>query len=621
MSFGFSGFLISWLHFPIATAACFAPAVLYAFELLVERRTFGRFAFGACVWAAMQFGGHPETAAHLGWLTCVFLLWTLFVERTPDKKQIAIVVLGAIVVGALLAAPYLTTFLETAPKSKRMAELKAAPLQAGGLAYSDRLSAVLLLQPHIFGQVPFEIPWGPAEAEGLSGFAGILAFTAWIANICSVVSRRAWRSREMLYAILTLFFIGVMFNWPVVSHVFHWTMPIAAHTRVRLLFVLLASLQSAAAIDLARRVPLLAGVAATAALLLLIRVTMVHGPQYRIDTAILGMFPGMAVLLAATLAAITRTRTSMLLLLTLVTAELFAFGRMRPTPLDERTLYPRTPLLAKLQELAQQQPRNQPFRIAGLDAQLFPNTAALFGFEDIRAHDPMAFARYAGFLGNTANYTTEYFATLPDATKSVFDFLNVKYMLLENIFPAPQEGDRFAIVYDGRDGKIVENRHVLPRFYAVRNVILEFNRDTFVALIREHEDWANTALLDRLQLESEAQRTDFFAPRPKDAPLARAEILDASPTDYRLRVNAPRWSLVVSSIPLWPGWKVERNGVSVQPIRVNAIFTGFAVPPGVSDVRVHYAPTSFRIGACVSLLTLLALIGYPFGVRRRKSPL
>jgi hypothetical protein len=229
-----------------------APAVLYCVDLLAERRTYGRFVFAAAMWTQLLFAGHPETAAHLFWLASVYLLWLLFAERvTPDRGRLVLTLGGVMTVAALLSLPYLVPLLETGLKSKRAAELKAAPLQAGGLPYSDWPSAVVMLQPHFFGQVPYEIDWGPADTEPLGGYAGVLALVAFLANIAGVVTRRAWRSRELLYAILTLFLLAVLFNFPGAGDLFHWMMPIAAHARVRLLFVLLAALQAAAAIDFA----------------------------------------------------------------------------------------------------------------------------------------------------------------------------------------------------------------------------------------------------------------------------------------------------------------------------------------------------------------------------------
>ena len=93
--------------------------------------------------------------------------------------------------------------------------------------------------------------------------------------------------------------------------------------------------------------------------------------------------------------------------------------------------------------------------------------------------------------------------------------------------------------------------------------------------------------------------------------MATSTILSASPTEYRLHVKAPRYTLVASSIAWWPGWKVERNGARVEPIRINGGFLGFVAPPGELDVRVWYDPWTFRYGAILAGLTIVVLIGIP----------
>jgi len=607
-TFGFCGFMVGWLHFPMVTAACMAPAVLYCIDLLAERRTYGRFLFAAAVWTQLLFAGHPETAAHLAWLSLVYVLWIVFVEKvTTERKQLLVTLAGALAVAALLAAPYLGPLLETIPKSKRVAELKEAPFTAGALPNTDRYSALLMLQPHFFGQVPLERPWGASDTEPLAGFPGVLGWAAWIATAAHVLLRRTWRSRETFYVLTTLFVVGVIFAWPGVGKAFHLMLPIAANARMRLVFALLAAIQTAAAIDLARRVPMLLGVAAVSTTLFLI----LHGVNvsfaYRYDTAVLAMLPSLLVLLVATVVAMSRRDAAVMALLAAVTIELFAIGRNRPTPLPQRMLYPRTPAIARLQELFAKAPPNDPGRFVGIGAQFFPNLSAMYGIEDIRAHDPMANARYLAFLKLTAGYEPwNYFAFLNRADSPVFDFLNVRYVLLEPGTPVTDPG-RFPIVYDGRDGRIVENRHAMPRFYPVRNVILEFRDEVLYPRMREQQDWRTTAFLDHLDLETEQQRPDFFNPRPADAPVATSTITRATPTDYRMRVNAPRWSLIVSSIPWWPGWNIERNGRSIHPIRVNAAFLGYAVPPGQSDIRVWYSPRSWWAGVWVALATLVGL--------------
>jgi hypothetical protein len=597
VTFAFGGFIIGWLHFPMATAACLAPAVLYAIDRLAARRTPGRFIFAALVWTQLLFAGHPETAAHLFWLGGVYTLWLILIEKQPWRFLLTLG--GALTVSALLAAPYLGPLLETMPKSKRVAELKETPYSAEALPYQDRSSAIVMFQPHFFGQVPREKAWGPADTEPLGGYPGIFGWVAWIASALSVVMLRQWRSREMFFAATTLFILGVIYAWPVIGDSFHLMMPIAAHARARMLFTLLCAIQTAAAIDLARRVPMLVAVLA-AAVALIALLQMPTANAYRLDTAVLAMFPGMLTLIAATVFALTRHKAAAMALMVVVIAELFHVGRERSMPLPERMLYPKTPLIAKLQELARTS--REPLRFAGIGAQFFPNLSAVYGLEDIRAHDPMSNARYLGFLKLTADYEPwNYFAFLKDPNKPVYDFLNVRYVVLEPGTPVTDPA-RYAVVYQGRDGTILENRTVLPRFYAVRNVLhVDYDR------MRQHREWGSTA---------------FANERFDPAVLAvKTKLTSAAPTDYRLQANAAQRALVVSSIPMWPGWKVAINGKRVKPIEVNGAFLGFALPPGAADVRVWYAPISFWVGVWVALATVVGLVAVKFMQREsRPSP-
>lgn len=609
VSFGFSGFLVSWLHFPIATAACFAPAVLYAIDLIAERATYKRFLFAVAIAVAIVFAGHPETAAHLALLALAYVLWTAPATPALFYKSLA----GVAIVALLLAAPYLAVVAEAVPKSFRYHELKAKPLSRV-VGYGDWRCAVMLVQPHFFGRAPLEKPWAPADTEPLSGYAGALAIAAWIATFIDVAARRRFRSVECFFALATLFALGVMLNWPVFSHVMHALLPMMAHARVRLIFALLISIQTAAMFDAAQRRPALIGIAIVSALLFVLLHRVDFPDDYWRATAVLTMIPSILVLALASLAILTRNRFVCVALVAAIAFELFKAGRDRNpfTPAD--LLYARTPLIDELHALQ----KNTPYRIAGVGAVLFPNTNAVFGFEDIRVHDPMANQRYVDFmqLAGGLDMKNYYAWWEKDIELPSLDFLNVRYIAAYRD-TVVRDRSRFQLVWKGDDGAIYENRNALPRFYAVRNVVAVFPRSAFRQRLRELSDFSQTALLDQLKLENQRMHDDFFRPRPPDSPLAKATIVDATPTDYRLHVSAPRYSLVVSSVAWWPGWRVERNGHRIDPIRVNGAFLGFAVPPGEWDVRVRYAPASFRYGVAISLLTFASLAA--IAIRRRAA--
>jgi hypothetical protein len=183
----------------------------------------------------------------------------------------------------------------------------------------------------------------------------------------------------------------------------------------------------------------------------------------------------------------------------------------------------------------------------------------------------------------------------------------VKYVITDPHIDL-KDRQRYRLIYDANDGRIYENRDALPRFFPVRNVVLEFKGEQFIRRLITQIDWTGTGIVKTLPVENDRERLDLLAPRPEGSPEASLRIVAASDTDFRMRVHAPRYALVVSSQPYWPGWRVERDGRAVDPLPVNGAFLGFTVPPGDWDVRVHYVPLTFYCGLVTSLITIAALI-------------
>ncbi|HVS33366.1 MAG TPA: YfhO family protein [Thermoanaerobaculia bacterium] len=627
--FGFCSFLIVWLHFPLVTVACFVPAALYAIDLIAERRSPGRVVFAAVLSAVMIFGGHPETVAHIFFISLLYTIWIVAVERPfslRDSFRFLLTLGMALTAGALLAAPFLAPFAEAMTKSKRYHELQLVPNVIG--YYSDWPSFIVLLQPKFFGDVPWEKAWGPATAESITGFAGTFGIAAWLALLIDTIARRRWRSREAFFVLGTLIVLGIILAWPVVSEVFHFVFQLAANARLRLLFCFLLAVMTAAAIDLARERPrpVLIGVLFSAAMLLFLLRSATFQLPWRHDAAVLAILPSVVVLfIAALLCVATRLRRSTwiaegltMLLAVAVIAELWNVSRGWNPNIRTAMMYPKTPLISALDELREKQPPNDPFRIVGAGPAFFVNVPAVYGFEDIRAHDPMAHGRYLGFLRTLADYETgQYFAKWENFETPLLDYLNVRYVVAPPAATLPGHWG-YRMVYDARDGRIFENMTVLPRFYTVRNVILEFNNDRFLQRLKSHTEWPGTAILKNLPVENDQMRLDMLAPRPLDSPNATMSITSSRGNEATMRVTAPRYTLVVSSIPWWPGWKITRNGERVEPIRVNGSFLGFAVPKGTYDVRVWYSPITFWAGVWLSLAMAVGLAVYLVG-RRHSS--
>jgi len=613
IAFGWCTFVQTWLHFPLVTVAVWIPAAFLTTDLLLERVTWPRFLTAAGVWVVMLYGGHPETVSHTAFFIALYVLWSV-----GRQWRNAVAIVAAIAVAAMIAAPFIAPFAEALTKSKRYQELQVRPNEIG--YYSDFPSEVILFQPQFFGHVPGPKPWGPAVAESITGFAGILGVASWFALVLRAVVRRRFRDRELYFVIGTLIVLGIMLAWPGVSTAFHLIFKLAANARLRLMLCWMLAAMTAAALDAVlrdRAAFLLFGGLVTAAMLLWLMTRMPFPGEWEKSAAMMAILPSMIVLLASTALATRWREAAMMLVGVAVIAELWtACDGWNPT-LPATLMYPTTPLLAKLEDFQRAWPR-APFRVAGLGPAFFPNAHALFGVEDVRVHDPMANGRYVGFLRTTFGLNTDdYFMKWEDPDTRVLDLTNVRYIVTDARY-AMADRDRYALVYEGKDGRIWENRDVLPRFWAPPNIVLEFKGQKFVDKLAHHTDWAHTAMVKVLPVIDDRMRQDLLAPRPATAPVASVRIVSARPTDFRMRVSAPRWTFVASSIPWWPGWHVTRNGREIEPQPVNGPFLGWTVPPGQTEVRVWYAPATFYGGAAAALVTVAALAGLATRSRLRR---
>src|ERR1041385_1038555 len=128
----------------------------------------------------------------------------------------------------------------------------------------------------------------------------------------------------------------------------------------------------------------------------------------------------------------------------------------------------------------------------------------------------------------------------------MLDFLNVRY-LITDVYEQITDRQRYVEIYNGKDGRIFENQDVMPRFFTVPNVVLEFRRQAFAELVMKQKEFRDTCIVNRLPVGNDRERNDLLAPRPAGAPQAKLVLGDSTPTDFRMHVSAPRYTMIASS--------------------------------------------------------------------------
>ncbi|HEX7679546.1 MAG TPA: YfhO family protein, partial [Thermoanaerobaculia bacterium] len=382
IAYGFGPFVVAWLHFAQSTAACFLPAVIYQIDLVAERRSYPRFAMTAVIGAMTVFCGHPETAVHILLFAIAYVLWIVLIER---KRDFLPALAGAGAVAFLLALPLIIPFAENVRQSTRFEEKKAS---GSAMPFSDEPSLALLVQPRLYGTRPGN-PWGPATAEAVTGFAGILGIAAIIAIAIDAVMRRRFREREVFFVLVVIAVFALLANIRPAVAALHAVIGLAANARLRFLFAWLLAVLIAAALDRLSRgnvLPFAIGLASAAALIVLIIARTPFPSATARHDGLLSVIPSLIVIAVAALALVPRLRSvASLVLLAAVIAEMWplTIGWNRAFPIT--MFYPRTPLIDAV--LRHHRPGFD--RVAGIGGVLFPNTNAMFGIEDARIHDPM----------------------------------------------------------------------------------------------------------------------------------------------------------------------------------------------------------------------------------------
>lgn len=231
-----------------------------------------------------------------------------------------------------------------------------------------------------------------------------------------------------------------------------------------------------------------------------------------------------------------------------------------------------TPLLERL--------RAEPgvFRVLPLHTFLPANAATALGLDDLRGYDalsPAGWRTRRAEIGSFENAPTVIDTLLPWRLAqggNGLDFWNVRFLLLHPQFRFPVSeingalGTELVETHSGPDGRILENRRVLPR------VRLEGGR-------------------------------------------GEARIASRTPTRWRIEVDARAPSRLVVANPFFPGWRVRVDGSAV-PLSIRpGDPIAFEVPAGRHAVELRYAPASFAFGLALAAASLAALLlgGRRFG--------
>ncbi|GAB4331165.1 MAG: hypothetical protein Kow0099_02310 [Candidatus Abyssubacteria bacterium] len=250
------------------------------------------------------------------------------------------------------------------------------------------------------------------------------------------------------------------------------------------------------------------------------------------------------------------------------------------------------------------------------------NIASSLGFYSIADYEPFTLARWRNFVrmamgpkrfDSLISYANLFYGQLdvygPDVLRArqIMGLASLRYFIVsdplsENPDNAPN-GLRLCHQKDA-PGKfyVYENEFAVPRAYLVNDYLTASSEGESLGLIKEHiNDLFRSVVLEK--------GSPSF-PRP-DKPTAcgTAHIKRYEANEAEIEVEADQPALLVLTDSYFPGWNAYVDGDERPIWPANSAFRAVEVGPGHHVVVFRYSPASFKIGAAVSLCTVLAIIG------------
>ncbi|HNX95251.1 MAG TPA: hypothetical protein PKL14_08835 [Holophaga sp.] len=278
----------------------------------------------------------------------------------------------------------------------------------------------------------------------------------------------------------------------------------------------------------------------------------------------------------------------------LAVAEVFVFARHSRASLDTNQL--RSP---QRQAFFQSHPGD--YRVLNLQD---PNSALSTRVPDLWGNDPGVSLRYAQFMAYTQGEPIES-ATQYQAFKKIhrlYRMLRLQYLFA---------GGQIAKVFPEYD-------EAIPQAFLVHQAIVAPEKSELLKAMGAptfDPEW-------QVALESQ--------PNPAPEPLPAGEVKDAvrivdrSTDHFTLDVEATTPAILVLTEGFDKDWRARAlagsSQTSYQVLPANYILRGIPIAAGHHKIRLEYAPKAFRIGAWITVISLLAYVAVAVWICKRPRP-
>lgn len=174
---------------------------------------------------------------------------------------------------------------------------------------------------------------------------------------------------------------------------------------------------------------------------------------------------------------------------------------------------------------------------------------------------------------------------------------------------------RWRHVEDIGEASIYENLRAMPRAWLVPEVVSMKDEDMLRTI--KSSEMPDGRIFDpsRVALVEEP----FTLKIKNFDESAEARMIHLDDTSVEIHTNSISPAFLVLSDVYYPGWKVTIDGIPMHVFQTDYAIRGVMVPAGSHIVRFEFRPRSFYLGAEISIISLLLLIGIFFVTTIRKQ--
>jgi hypothetical protein len=608
--------VVWWIGWPLGVATAVAPWVFLGVHRVVRSPGPRSAALLVAAFVWLLLAGHPETAAHVVLVALaygVFALWAL--RRDLAWLRPAGWAVGAGATALLLCAIYLLPILDALPQSMegvhRREHYAGTDRSVGAAEALRRMQSFVV--PFRFGQAHRQLAADlPRSFELLSVYGGSLLIPLALHGLAASRRRERWFLAGMaaVCALAAASAPGVadaIARLPLFDVAINERLAFAAALAVAILAALGAEAwfeRPSRRLVLAVVLWLGAAAVSVAACWPIMRAAGLSSGFLAERTAwLLAPLAVAAILIWPSSSRRLAGPALFALLLAQRTWELAGFYPALPAS----TFYPRVPPLEALPA------SEEPYRVTARWFAMPANVGALWELEDPRGYQALSFQRLVDTYPLWSGPKQVWFNRIEDLSRPFLQFLNVRYVLVDDPGVSPPSGWRR--VRDERRLQLWEQRRVAPRAFVP-------------AKIWSGASWREAR--DRMLLWDNFRRRVWIEPleserRERDAPAPPIEISDngkgrvearADGTGYRLRADLKEPAWIATSITAWRGWRATANGERLPLAYANHAFVAIRAPAGRYDIELEYLPDSFVAGAWLSALTAGGLLAAALWRRR-----